>query len=360
LPELAEIGWGPFFDKAFQETGEAQLEAGRVAVEHRDGYDLYTVGGVIQATAAGKLHFNAESKSDLPKVGDWVLFSRFDDGNAIVQVVLPRRTKFSRKEAGRTTREQILAANIDYIFIVQSLDNNFNPRRLERYLVMVYEGGANPVIILNKTDLSDHPESQLMAATDVAGKVPIIMMSAIEDDDLDKLDEFIRPGITLALIGSSGVGKTTIINRLLGSQLLRTNDVREKDSKGRHTTTRREMILLPKGGLIIDTPGMKELQLWSSDDGLHDTYSDFDALAGDCHFSDCSHLHEKRCAVISAVESGDISEERYASYVKLQKEIVALEERQDAIMLLEKKRKNKSISREIRKFYRERPKRKGQ
>jgi ribosome biogenesis GTPase len=345
---LKALGWNDFFQKEFESVLEPGLTVGRIAIENKQQYLIYTQQGELRGEVSGKLLYEAMSSADLPKVGDWVVISAMEaEGKAIIHSILPRKSKFSRKVVGKKTDEQITAANIDIVFIVQGLDSNFNLRRLERYLVMAYESGARLVIILNKTDLCGDYETKIAKVEQIAFDVPILGMSAKTGYGIEKMREFIKEGLTFAFIGSSGVGKSTIINKLLGQEILKIREVRQKDSKGRHTTAKREMIVLPQGGVLIDTPGMREMQLWSASEGLRGTFADIEELAEKCRFSDCSHTQEKGCAVLAAVGAGEISEERYNSYMKLQRELKRLEIKQNKRSYLEEKRRVKKFHREI-------------
>jgi ribosome biogenesis GTPase len=350
MPTLSSLGWSPFFEATFAPLRELRLIPARVAVEHRRAYVLYTEAGELAGEAAGKLYHGAGSAADLPKVGDWVAVSPLvGEPKAIIRQVLPRRTKFSRKAAGEHDTEQVIAANIDRLFIVQGLDHDFNLRRLERYLVMAWESGAEPVILLNKADLCGNVEEYTGAVAEIAPGVPVIAISAREGLGIEELGRLLREGETVAFIGSSGVGKSTLINRLLGADHLKTAEVRAADSRGRHTTTHRELFLLPGGGLVIDTPGLRELQLWYSEQGLDETFADIEELARNCHFADCTHSHESKCAVLEALRSGSLSQARYASYQKLLKEMSALEARTDRRA---KRKKQKKIKLAQKEFYR--------
>lgn len=347
---LEKIGWDDYFQQFFEPFGKNDLEPGRVAVEAKDRYAVLTEMGELTAEVTGKLRFSASSPAELPKVGDWVALRIFsEEEKAIIDSVLPRKTKFSRKVAGIKTDEQVLAANIDVIFIVQGLDGNFSLRRLERTLVMVYESGAKPIIILNKTDLCEDLEEKIAAVEESILNVTVLAVSAKKNDGIDTLKKLIYEGKTYAFIGSSGVGKSTLINNLVGKDVQQTAEVREFDARGRHTTTRRELIVLPDGGCVIDTPGLRELQLWSVDEGLNETFNDIDELAVDCHFKDCTHTQEIKCAVLEALANGGLSQERYDSYVKLQSELDFLESRQKTPRFLERKRKEKEMQRALKK-----------
>lgn len=350
MTPLYQLGWNEFFNQHFQPFQEQGFDVARVAIENRDNYLVLTNAQEYFAEATGKLLFNARSSSDLPRVGDWLVVSLFEsEQKAIIHEVLPRQTKFSRKIAGPKTEEQILAANIDYIFIVQSCDHDFSLRRLERQMVMVYEGGAQPIVVLNKIDLCDNYEAYLLQISKIISNEEIVAVSARTDVGMDRLKSRLEAGKTFAFIGSSGVGKTSLINKILGDAIFKVNEVRGKDSKGRHTTTRRHLIVIPNGGLLIDTPGMKEFQLWEADEGLDEVYSEIADLSAGCHFSDCTHTQEIGCAVIDAVESGKLSKNRYESYLKLAKELNYLKNRQQQNRYNSKNR-FKSISRAIKNF----------
>jgi len=348
---LESLGWNSYFQDAFEAIKVSGFKIGRVAIENRQQYLLYSEQGEFIAEVSGKLLYESESAADLPKVGDWVVISLLEkEGKAIIHYVLKRKSKFSRKVAGNKTEEQIVAANIDIIFIVQGLDNNFNLRRLERYLIMAYESGAKPVIILNKVDLCEDYKKRAAKVEEIAFGVPIIVVSAKTGYGIGKIKNFIKEGVTFAFIGSSGVGKSTIINVIVGKEILKTKEVRTKDSKGRHVTEKRELIILASGGLLIDTPGMRELQLWSASYGLDETFADIQNLALNCYFSDCSHINEKKCAVIEAANKGIISEKRYRSYIKLQKELDYLKTRQNKSAFLEEKKRIKNLHKEFRRI----------
>jgi ribosome biogenesis GTPase / thiamine phosphate phosphatase len=348
---LTELGWHAGLDAVFRSFAAAGFEPARVAVAYGATFRVYTQDGEELADLAGRLRHEATGRRDLPAVGDWVAVKRttIDGGRATIHGVVPRKSLFSRKAAGDETTEQIVAANVDTVFLLTGLDRDFNLRRIERYLVMSWESGASPVIVLNKADLADDVDQRRDEVRAIALGVPILVMSARERTGLEQLDEYLQAGQTIAVLGSSGVGKSTLINRLLGEDRLRTNEVRDSDQRGRHTTTHRELVRLPGGALLIDTPGMRELQLWSADTGVAEAFDDIAVLGRDCHFADCAHETEPRCAVKQAVAEGRLDAERLASYHKLQKELSWLAVRQDALAQQAEKKKLRAMFRAFRK-----------
>ncbi len=346
---LEKIGWQPFFEEEFHTFREKGLDVARVSVESRKFFTVYTMYGEYLAEASGKLLYEATSAAELPKVGDWVVVSLFpSEKKAIIHHVLARKSKLSRKDPGKGTAEQVIATNLEVVFIVQSLDHNFNLRRLERYLAMVSEGNIKPVVLLNKADLCDAVEEKVNSVKQVASHAVVRSISAKINYGIEELREFIKDGETGAFIGSSGVGKSTIINRLIGSDILAVNETREQDSRGRHTTSRRELIVLPNGGLLIDTPGMKELHLWETNEGVDEVFDDIENTASGCYFSNCTHINEIKCAVLAAVQNGEISPERYQSYLKLEQEAIYL-----ASSYLERRRNEEKTGRNFKKLKQE-------
>jgi ribosome biogenesis GTPase len=318
---LQQLGWDDGWEAAFEPHLAAGLAPARVGIQHRGAYDVFTEEGELRVPAAPRLARDGE----LPAVGDWV---GVDRERGFVEAVLPRRTQLSRKEVWQATREQVLAANVDVAFLVQALPYDYNPRRLERYLVMARESGASPAIILTKPDLASDLSSQLNEVTTLAGDIVVHVVNPKVGEGLEHLRQHLAPGRTAALLGSSGVGKSTIINRLVGTDVRRTQEVRPSDSRGRHTTTHRELVMLPDGGLIIDTPGMRELQLWDASESVKETFEEIEALAPECHFGDCRHRDEPRCAVKAALAEGKISADRLESYLKVQEELAELARQQ--------------------------------
>ncbi len=269
-------------------------------------------------------------------------------GRAVVHAVLPRRTAFVRRAAGEHTVKQVLAANVDTVFLVMGLDRDYNPRRIERALVLAWESGADPVVLLNKADLCDDVEARRVEIEAAAPGVPVRVIAAKPGQGLDDLAPWLEPGRTVALLGSSGVGKSTIVNQLLGEERQKTRSVRESDQRGRHTTTHRELVVLPGGGLLVDTPGLREIQLWASEDGLASAFEDVEKLAPGCKFRDCVHESEPGCAVLAAVDYGSLSEERLASYRKLRAEVRSLDIRDDPELQRAEKARWRSIHKSVK------------
>jgi ribosome biogenesis GTPase len=352
--QLALLGWDEKSSADFNTYSRAGLTAGRVILQHNHIFTVVTDAGEVSAQISGRMQYESTTADELPAVGDWVaLLLAPGEGAALIQAVLPRRSKFSRKAAGRATREQVVAANADTVFLVVGLDNDFSPRRVERYLAAAWESGASPVVVLNKVDLCADPLARVAAIEQIASAVPVHAISALCGDNLDAVAAYCAPRRTVAMLGSSGVGKSTLINRLLGRNLLTTAAVRPKDGRGRHTTTHRELIFLPGGGMVIDTPGMRELQLWDADEGVQITFDEIETLAKGCRFRDCLHHDEPGCAVRAAVEAGELAPDRLASMHKLQKELAWLDRQHDQLAANEEKRRWKAIHKSAKRFYRD-------
>lgn len=318
---LEEFGWDPWFAERFTAFAEQGLRPARVAVEHRTQYELYGESGPLVAVLAGKLRYSAINHGERPAVGDWVAAAVRPEGEATIHGIIPRRTSFLRRAAGKHPVPQVAAANIDVVFLVTSCNADFNPRRMERYLTAAYESGARPVIVLSKADLAPDRAAFLAPARVVAAQAPVILTSVATGEGIEELRGMLAGSRTGALLGSSGVGKSTLINALLGEDRIDTGPTRESDDRGRHTTTRRELVKVPGGGLLIDTPGMRELQIHEGDEGIVAAFDDVLALAAECGFADCRHSAEPGCAVLAAVADGTLPVERLESYRKLSGEL---------------------------------------
>lgn len=317
--DLYSLGLSERYTQEATMYGE-NLYIGRVSVQYKDMYKVITENGEIFAEVSGKLGYSSINSIDYPAVGDWVLLDRLTDknGNAIIHHVLMRKSFIERKVAGNRSDSQVIAANVDTVFICMSLNSDFNIRRLERYISMVYDSMANPVIVLTKADLCDNIDDKILEIQEVAIAMDILVTSSMANEGYLDMIKYIDKGKTVAFIGSSGVGKSTLINKIMGEEVLKTNGIRN-DDKGKHTTTHRQLLLIPNGGAIVDTPGMKEIGMISGD--LEKSFSDIDDLSRQCKFSDCQHKNEPKCAVRQAIEDGIIDEGRLESYRKFQKEI---------------------------------------
>jgi ribosome biogenesis GTPase len=345
VTDLSTLGWDETLAEQFERYRADGLIPGRVAVQHRGAYDALTELGELRCDVAGRLYEESSSPADLPAVGDWVAIApRAEEDAGTIQALLPRRTRFSRKTAWQAAEEQVLAANVDVVFIVTSLNDDLNLRRLERYLILARESGAQPAVLLTKSDLARDPEEARAAVEAVAADVPVHVLSSLSGEGLDAVRAYLRPGVTAALLGSSGVGKSTLVNTLTGTELLETQELRG-DGQGRHTTVRRELVQLPGGALVIDTPGMRELQLWVADEALEETFDDVTSLFEHCRFSDCSHESEPGCAVKAAIADGTLAQERWDSYLKLEAELAHLERRLDKRAQAEERKRWRALSR---------------
>lgn len=329
---LSDLGWNPFFEQHYRTMQTADSLPARVVSASRSSFQVLSRSGELSAEISGKMHYQATEADLYPAVGDWVVLTPLiAEGKGIIQAVLPRKSSFSRKAAGRRTQEQVVAANVDTVFIVSGLDGgrSFNPRRIERYLTLAWSSSAAPVAVLNKLDLCDDVNPFILSVESIAPGIPVHPVSALRQSGLDALKQYLARGSTTAFLGSSGAGKSALINALIGAQVQQTGEVRPDDRMGRHTTTRRELFLLPGGGMVIDTPGMREIQLWAGEDDLQGTFHDIELLAGQCRFSDCSHTSESGCAVKAAIERGELDAARWGSYRKLQDELKYLAAREE-------------------------------
>ena len=337
-PGLAALGWDAGFAEAFAALNDAALVPARVGIEHNHIYRVVTARGVRMAQVAGRLRHEAAGQDQLPAVGDWVAVALNEtDNTATIRFILPRRSSFARKAAGDPTARQVVAANIDVVLVVAGLDRDFSPRRIARYLVAAAESGTRPVVVLNKYDLCDDLDGAVAQVRDAAPGVPVHAMCGKTGEGVDQLETYLAPGHTVALLGSSGAGKSTLINRLLGEERQRTQPVRGADQRGRHTTIHRELIPCPGGAIIIDTPGLRELQIWDSARALEDAFTDIDALAPDCRFRDCQHRTEPGCAVRGAAEAGHLDPTRLDHYRGLAEERKLLVQRREELARLQER-----------------------
>lgn len=326
----------PYYEALASEYPDLTL--GRIALQEKGLYHITTMAGNQPAVVSGKFRFEASVSSDYPAVGDYVMVDANDGNTAVIHHILHRRSLFLRRAAGTSNTEQAACANIDTVFICMALNSDFNLRRLERYLAASWESGSVPVVLLTKSDLCDDLDIKLLKVQSSAIGVDILTTSAIRDD-LGSLLSYLEPGKTVAFVGSSGAGKSTLINRLLGEERLKTGGLRN-DDKGRHTTTHRELIVLPDGAMVIDTPGMRELGMWDASEGIDTAFSDIEALASQCRFSDCTHSGEPGCAVCKALKEGSLSCSRWQSYLKLTAENAYAKDAESYLAAKEKKFKD--------------------
>ncbi len=323
----AKQGWGPDFEKAMAPYAAKGLEPARVTLVYRKQLKVLSHRGEHWARTGGRLIHKAESVGDLPAVGDWVAARIPESGEALVQAVLTRRSAFVRKVAGENAVPQVLATNLDTVLVVMGLGRDFNLRRLERYMTLAWESRATPVVVLNKRDLADDLEELLAEVKGITRGAAVYAVSALTGEGVEPLQSLVGSGKTVVLFGSSGVGKSTLVNRLAGTTVM-TGEVRD-DGRGRHTTTRRELLILPGGGAVIDTPGLREVQMWAAEGGLAKTFDDIELLGKGCKFSDCRHQAEPGCAVKAALEDGTLDEIRFESWLELQREIEWLQKPAD-------------------------------
>jgi ribosome biogenesis GTPase / thiamine phosphate phosphatase len=363
VTDLRELGWDNEWARIFAEHAPEGTVPARVSIEFNHIYRAVSAEGELQTQLSGRIRHQATGRHELAAVGDWVAVRASADGSGVIEAILPRRSKFSRKVAGELTEEQVVASNIDTVFLVMGLDHDFNPRRLERYLLTSFESGARPVVLLSKADGATDLSTRIAEAQAVSPSVPVHATTAIRrelptggivEPEVSVVEQYLGVGRTGALLGSSGAGKSTIINALLGTPVLKTAAVRASDSRGRHTTRHRQLLVLPGRGVLIDTPGMRELQLWDVTEGAKESFDDIETLAAGCHFSNCRHKDEPRCAVKAAVTDGQLAPERLASYVKLQDELQALDAKRDIRARIDDKRRDKTVHKALKQFQKNR------
>jgi ribosome biogenesis GTPase len=342
---IENFGYTGFYkaQEAAFEAAEKGLIPGRVIEVQREQYKIITNEGESAAKLKGSIFYNESVVSTYPAVGDFVLVKHNPIGEDIIYHVLERKSKFSRLDSFNEI-EQIVATNFDYVFIMTSLNHDFNLRRIERYLASAWESGAVPVIVLTKADLCSDIESYVDQIESIAFGVSIIPISSVTGEGMEQLQEFTKPGKTVVFLGSSGVGKSTLVNAIAGNEVMKTSGIREDDSRGRHTTTHRQLIMLDNGTMVIDTPGMRELGLWNASEGLDSTFADIEELSANCKFRDCSHKNEPGCAVRKALETGELSEKRWESYLKLKREIRFAEMKENSSLRAAEKARWKSIN----------------
>jgi ribosome biogenesis GTPase len=344
---IEQYGWNNNWEEKMTGSGIA----GRVLLEHKNLYRVMTNEGELLSSLSGKFKFE-HNREAFPAVGDWVVLDQMPgEEKGIIHEVLPRSSQFSRKMAGLTTEIQLIAVNVDFVFLVMSLNHDFNVRRLERYLLAAWDSGATPVVVLTKKDTCEDLEYYIKEVEAIAFGVDIFAVSSVTGEGIDLLGNLLAAHKTGALLGSSGVGKSSLINALSSVEVMAVNDIRTDDSKGRHTTTHRELTLLPQGGLLIDTPGMREFQLWDTSEGVSASFQDIEDLALACRFRDCQHVKEPGCAIQEAIYNGTLKRERYKSYVKLMRELAHIDRKNDAIAKKAETNKWKQIAKSQRNNY---------
>jgi ribosome biogenesis GTPase len=348
---LKQLGWSPFLEQ--QSLPEHCIPA-RVSGENKNFYRVIAVEGEFLAKISGRLSFQLDHRSGFPVVGDWAAIQTIGKDRAIIQHLFPRITALSRKTAGKSAEQQLVCSNMDYVFVMSSMNQEFSSRRLERYLSIAWESGATPVVILTKADLCANEAQYRAEAEIVSPGVAVHIVSAVTGRGMEIFSKYLSVGTTGVFIGSSGVGKSTILNAISGQSFQKTLPVRESDDRGRHTTTSRQMILIPEKGIIVDTPGMRELGLWDTSNGLSQTFQDLESIAEGCGFRDCKHRDEPRCAVRQAAESGELNFERLESYRKLQAEILYLEAKTDTFGRLNRKARAKRSCKAQKQIYKSR------
>lgn len=337
---IKDYGWNEYFEQEFKKIDKSAVIAGRVIADFGQLVRVITANGEV--TVNRPVHKTDDGMQIA--VGDWLVLEPSFSEELAVNSVLPRKTKFSRAAAGLEVKEQIVAANADTVFIIQSLNKDFNMRRLERYVIAAWESGAVPVVVMTKADCCSDIAEKLAIVHETAVGIEVYAISAYTGEGLDNIRKYFTNGKTVALLGSSGVGKSTLVNTLAEKELLKTQSIREDDSRGRHTTTHRELILLPQGGLILDTPGMRTLSLWDSDTGMDIMFGDIEELVSHCRFHDCKHQNEPGCSVREALESGELDKKRWESWLKLQKEIAHMEARKEGKLRANEKQWGRQIS----------------
>ncbi len=348
---LEKWGLTSHFKEKTKYLVEQGLHIGRIVKENRHLYEIETEQGRLSGKVSGHFDYTAVNRADYPTIGDWVAI-KIDQNTAVIEKLIDRKSAFSRKRAGKEIEEQIIAANIDYIFLVFALEGgrNYSEGAVERFLTRAWDSGASPIIILNKSDLCENTADFICKTESIAAGTPIHLTSAIDGNGIEELKNYLKPGKTIGFTGYSGVGKSALINALCGVDIMRTGSIREDDKRGKHTTTHKELILLDDGSILIDSPGLKELQLWGDESSLDSTFEDISDLADLCRFNNCSHNGEPGCMIQASLNNGDLDMDRYNRYLQMKKELQRLERKNSKKAQLEAKKKDKDISKWAKSF----------
>jgi ribosome biogenesis GTPase / thiamine phosphate phosphatase len=341
---IEDLGYNIYFDNYRKERNLISFEIGRIIIEHKERYIVKNDSGEFESEITGNLRFSAKSRSDFPAVGDWVAFLKYDD-LGIIHHILPRKTILERQAIGKFGEKQIIAVNIDFAIIMQAVDRDFNINRIERYLTICHSAKVEPLIVLSKIDLIQEHELEYLI-NEIRTRIEIIPVIPVSNQTgigYDKIKSALQKGKTYCILGSSGVGKSTMLNNLIGKEVMETSSISISTNKGRHITSHRELIVLESGGILIDTPGMREIGIADSSNGIEITFDIIEKLSRECKFSDCTHIHEKGCAVIAAVEEGSLHKSTYTNYLKMERERIHFQS-----SMLEKRQKDKKFGKMVK------------